>query len=427
MVNNIVIIGTQWGDEGKGKIVDIFTEYVNAVVRFQGGNNAGHTLIINGKKNILRLIPSGIIREDVICIISNGVVLYPEALLKEIKELEINHIPVRKRLRISIDCTVIMPYHIHSDIKKEKIYENIGTTIRGIGPAYEDKVARRGLRIIDMLNPNQLKTKINNILEYYNFIIPNLNEKYFNFSKMVEKYINIFKELCSMLCDTISLVHNLRKTGRKILYEGAQGSLLDIDHGTYPYVTSSSTTVGGVLIGSGIGPMHIDYILGITKAYTTRVGLGPFKTELFNKHGKYILYNGMELGSNTGRTRRCGWLDLVNMRYIIQINSISGICITKLDVLDGLEKIFVCIGYKNKNGNLINNFINIEMLKELIPIYYDLPGWKESTLGVCNFDKLPYNAINYIYFIEKELGIPIDIISTGPERLQTIFLSNPFD
>lgn len=429
MGKNVVVLGTQWGDEGKGKVVDLLTESVAAVVRFQGGHNAGHTLVIDGKKTILRLIPSGILHENVTCIIGNGVVLSPDALLGEMAELETSGVPVRERLRLSPACPLILPYHIALDQARERARgtDKIGTTGRGIGPAYEDKVARRGVRLGDLYHREGFAEKLKEILKYHNFVLTQYHgAPAVDYQETLDECMALAEELKPMVCDTVSLVHTLREQGKPILFEGAQGSLLDIDHGTYPFVTSSNTTAGGTATGSGFGPLYLDYVLGITKAYTTRVGSGPFPTELFDAQGLRLAERGREFGSNTGRPRRCGWFDAVALRRAVQINSISGLCLTKLDVLDGMEAIQVCTGYRTKDGELVTTPVDYEGFEAIEPVYKELPGWTESTLGVRSLDELPENARAYIRFLEEEVGAPIDIISTGPDRLETIILRNPF-
>ena len=430
MGKNVVVLGTQWGDEGKGKIVDLLTESASAVVRFQGGHNAGHTLVIDGEKTVLHLIPSGILRQDKTCVIGNGVVLSPEALLKEILELEAKGVPVRKRLRLSPACPLILPYHVRLDQAREKArgIAKIGTTGRGIGPAYEDKVARRGLRLGDMLHRERFASKLGEVLDYHNFVLTRYHgEEAVDFQEVLDEAMRMAEELLPMISDTVGLVHALRRQGDNILFEGAQGSLLDIDHGTYPFVTSSNTTAGGTATGSGVGPLYLDYVLGITKAYTTRVGSGPFPTELFDDHGRHLAERGHEFGATTGRPRRCGWFDAVALRHAVQINSVSGICLTKLDVLDGLENIRVCVGYRSKDGDVLDTPVDSEGYEAVEPLYEDLPGWKESTLGVKRVEDLPANARSYISFLEEQVGTSIDIISTGPDRIETIVLRNPFD
>ncbi|WP_020393996.1 adenylosuccinate synthase [Thiolinea disciformis] len=424
----VVVLGTQWGDEGKGKIVDLLTENAAAVVRYQGGHNAGHTLVINGEKTILHLIPSGILRDGVECLIGNGVVLSPEALLKEIEMLEAKGVPARERLRISEACQLILPYHSAIDLAREKARgeQAIGTTGRGIGPAYEDKVSRRGLRVGDLYQDN-FPEKLRSIMDYHNFVL----EHYFkaptvDYQQTLDQALAMAKILKPMLADIPQRLADLRKAGKHIMMEGAQGTLLDIDHGTYPFVTSSNTTAGGACTGSGIGPRHLDYILGITKAYTTRVGSGPFPTELFDDVGKHLAQKGFEVGATTGRPRRCGWFDAAILRRAMKLNSISGVCITKLDVLDGLDTVRLCIGYQLDGQIYSEPPATTEALARCQPIYEDMPGWKESTFGVTQYDQLPQNAKDYLKRLEAVIETPIDIISTGPDREQTIILRHPY-
>ncbi|WP_020407586.1 adenylosuccinate synthase [Hahella ganghwensis] len=430
MGKNVVILGTQWGDEGKGKIVDLLTEEVAAVARFQGGHNAGHTLVIDGEKTVLHLIPSGILRSTVACMIGNGVVLAPDALLSEIKTLEDKGVPVRERLYLSPACPLILPYHKALDLAREERRGDakIGTTGRGIGPAYEDKVARRGVRLGDLAKPEEFAEKLKEIMDYHNFAL----EHYYkvepvDYQKTLDETLEMAKELLPMMADVTDMLHDYRKEGKNILFEGAQGSLLDIDLGTYPYVTSSNTTAGGTATGSGFGPMYLDYVLGITKAYATRVGSGPFPTELFDDVGGHLAKKGNEFGATTGRPRRCGWFDAVALRHAIQINSVSGICLTKLDVLDGLDVVKVCVGYRTKEGvEVTRPPIACEDFSKLEPVYEELPGWKDSTYGVKKLEDLPQNARDYIEFLEKQIEAPIDVISTGPDRNETITLRHPF-
>jgi len=404
MGKNVVVLGTQWGDEGKGKIVDLLTEQAAAVVRFQGGHNAGHTLVIDGKKTVLHLIPSGILRENVLCLIGNGVVLSPEALLKEMKQLEENGVPVKERLRLSPACPLILPYHIAIDQAREvaRGAAKIGTTGRGIGPAYEDKVSRRGLRLGDLQDKEAFATKLAEILKYHNFVLENYYKaEPVDFDTVLADTLAMAEELLPLMMDVTAKLHELRKQGANIMFEGAQGSLLDIDHGTYPYVTSSNTTAGGTSTGSGFGPLYLDYILGITKAYTTRVGGGPFPTELHCEVGAGLAERGHEFGSTTGRARRCGWFDAVALNHAIQINSVSGICLTKLDVLDGMEEIKICIGYKDAQGNDVYSLNGSEDYEKVTPVYETMPGWSESTLGAQTIEQLPQAAINYIKRLEE--------------------------
>ncbi len=429
MGKNVVILGTQWGDEGKGKIVDLLTDQVAAVARFQGGHNAGHTLVIDGEKTVLHLIPSGILRENVTCLIGNGVVLSPEALLKEMAELEEKGVPVRERLKVSLACPLILPYHVALDLAREEARGNakIGTTGRGIGPAYEDKVARRGIRLGDLCNKERFAEKLREVMEYHNFVLENYYKvEPIDFQKTLDDTLAMAEQILPMASDIVDDLHEYRKSGDNILFEGAQGSLLDIDHGTYPFVTSSNTTAGGTATGSGFGPLYLDYVLGITKAYTTRVGSGPFPTELFNEQGAHLAKKGHEFGATTGRARRCGWFDAVALRHAIQINSVSGICLTKLDVLDGLETISVCVGYKTKNGQLARPPVDCDHYADLEPVFEELPGWSESTLGAKTLEDLPQNARDYIRYLEEKIEAPIDIISTGHDRNETIILRSPF-
>jgi adenylosuccinate synthase len=429
MNRNVVVLGTQWGDEGKGKIVDLLTDQAEAVVRFQGGHNAGHTLVIAGEKTVLHLIPSGVLREGVLCLIGNGVVLSPEALLKEIAELEATGVPVRERLRISPACPLILPYHVALDQAREsRRGENkIGTTGRGIGPAYEDKVARRGLRVGDLQHPERFAERLQEVMEYHNFQLSGYyNASPVDYQQTLDQALIHAQQVLPMMADVTSLLHQYRERGAKILFEGAQGSLLDIDHGTYPFVTSSNTTAGGTATGSGFGPLYLDYVLGITKAYTTRVGSGPFPTELFDGAGEHLATRGHEFGATTGRARRCGWFDAVALRNAVQINSVSGLCLTKLDVLDGLNAIQICIGYQDADGNTVANPVDSEDYQGLVPVYEQVPGWQDSTIGAQRLEDLPANALDYIHRIEALVGAPIDVISTGPDRVETIVLRHPF-
>ncbi len=429
MGKNVVILGTQWGDEGKGKIVDLLTDQVAAVVRYQGGHNAGHTLVIDGEKTVLHLIPSGILRENVTCFIGNGVVLSPEALLKELTQLEAKGVPVRDRLRISPACPLILPYHVALDQAREKARgeAKIGTTGRGIGPAYEDKVSRRGLRVADLFHRERFAAKLGEVLDYHNFALQHYYKvEPVDFQKTLDEAMGYAEWLKPLMTDVTARLHEMRREGVNIMFEGAQGSLLDIDHGTYPFVTSSNTTAGGTATGSGFGPLFLDYVLGITKAYTTRVGSGPFPTELFDSVGARLAERGHEFGSTTGRARRCGWFDAVILRRAIEINSISGLCLTKLDVLDGLDVIRICVGYRNEAGAVIEAPTDADSYIGLEPVYEDVPGWHESTLGVKTLEGLPENARAYIAKVEELVGAPIDIISTGPDRHETIILRKVF-
>ncbi|WP_163134535.1 adenylosuccinate synthase [Agarivorans sp. Alg241-V36] len=430
MGKNVVILGSQWGDEGKGKIVDLLTDKSSYVVRYQGGHNAGHTLVIDGEKTVLHLIPSGVLRDNVTCVIGNGVVLAPDALFKEMAMLEERGVPVKERLVISEACPLILPYHVALDMAREKARGKnaIGTTGRGIGPAYEDKVARRGLRVGDLFDMEQFATKLKEVMEYHNF---QLNHYYdapsVSYEEVLEQMTKMAPVITAMVTDVTDLLDQARRRGDSIMFEGAQGTLLDIDHGTYPFVTSSNTTAGGVATGSGFGPCHLDYVLGITKAYTTRVGSGPFPTELDDDIGQHLGVKGHEFGATTGRKRRCGWLDAVTMRRAVQINSLSGLCLTKLDVLDGLEELKICTGYKMPNGDLLTvPPMAAEGYEVAEPVYESMPGWSENTFGVTAREQLPQAALNYIARIEELLEVPVDIISTGPDRVETIILRHPF-
>ena len=430
MTQNVVVLGTQWGDEGKGKIVDLLAERAKYVVRYQGGHNAGHTLVVEGKKTVLRLIPSGILHPSTTCVIGNGVVLSPEALLGEIKELEDCGVSVKPRLKISEACPLILPYHVALDHAREAALgkKAIGTTGKGIGPAYEDQISRRGLRVGDLRNLDVFAEKLRNIMDYHNFVLKNyFHAEEVSYDDVLAKAKEYAPIIVNMITDVTELLANARNAGEYVMFEGAQGTFLDIDHGTYPYVTSSNTTSGGVATGSGFGPRNIGYILGIAKAYTTRVGGGPFPTELNDKVGEYLCDKGHEFGSVTGRRRRCGWYDAVAMRRSVMINSLSGLCLTKLDVLDELDEIRICVGYR-KNGEIIKTSpMAADDYEGIEPVFETLPGWKCNTFGVKSLDELPQNARNYIKKIEEVTGIPVDIISTGPDRDETIILKDPFE
>ncbi len=430
MGKNVVVLGSQWGDEGKGKIVDLLTDRAAAVVRFQGGHNAGHTLVIGDQKTVLHLVPSGILRDNVMCLIGNGVVLSPTALFDEINMLEEQGVPASKRLNISEACPLIMPYHVALDHAREvaRGKKAIGTTGRGIGPAYEDKVSRRGLRVGDLLNADTFADKLKEVMEYHNHALVNyFKVEAVDYQTVLDEIMGMRDKIISMIADIPATLYNLRKEGANIMFEGAQGTLLDIDQGTYPYVTSSNCTAGGACTGSGIGPRDLDYILGITKAYTTRVGAGPFPTELFDEVGQHLGEKGHEFGATTGRSRRCGWFDGVAMRRAAQVNSITGLCITKLDVLDGLKSLKICTAYKYQGETLELPPIGADAIEKCEPVYEELPGWTDSTIGVRNKQDLPENAVKYLQRLEEVVGIPVDIISTGPERDETIILRNPYD
>jgi adenylosuccinate synthase len=427
---NVVVIGAQWGDEGKGKIVDLLTNRVAGVVRFQGGHNAGHTLVINGRKTILRLIPSGILHENVTCFIGNGVVLSPKALLDEITELQTAGIDVPKRLRISEACPLILPHHIALDKAREEAAgaAKIGTTGRGIGPAYEDKVARRAIRVQDLFARERFAAKLGEVLDYHNFVLRNyFKAPVIDFQQTLDEALELGERLRPMVADVSGEVNALIRGGKRLLFEGAQAALLDIDHGTYPFVTSSNCIAGQACAGVGVGPQQLHYVLGVAKAYATRVGSGPFPTELDDEVGEHLRVRGNEYGSVTGRPRRCGWFDAASLRRAVEINGISGLCITKLDVLDGLDTVRVAVGYKVKGERRDLLPVGAEALSICAPIYEEHPGWKESTAGVKTFDELPKNAQSYLRRLEVLVGAPISIISTGPDRLETIVVKHPFD
>ena len=438
MGKNVVIIGTQWGDEGKGKIVDLVTNKVGSVVRFQGGHNAGHTLVIDGNKTVLHLIPSGIFRNNVECLIGHGVVLSLSALLKEIGELEKSGIEVKSRLKISPGCPLILPYHIALDNAREA-YRGaaaIGTTGNGIGPTYEDKVARRGLRVGDLFDETLFSEKLKQVMEYHNFTLKNYySQEAIDYQKTLDEAISQASIVKPMIVDIAEEIHTRMSKGENILFEGAQGALLDIDQGTYPFVTSSNTTSGGAVTGSGIGVRDIDYVLGIVKAYTTRVGGGPFPTELNydvstdegDPVGRELCSRGHEFGATTGRQRRCGWLDLVILNRSFKLNAVSGICLTKLDVLDGLDLIKICVAYEIDGKRTSTPPFSAEGYDIAKPVYIEMPGWNRSTVGTRSFDELPIEAQNYIRKLEELSQLPVDILSTGPDRDETLIIQNPFD
>ncbi|MBS0423358.1 MAG: adenylosuccinate synthase [Proteobacteria bacterium] len=430
MTKNVVVIGTQWGDEGKGKIVDWLTDHAQGVVRFQGGHNAGHTLVIGNKKTVLHLIPSGILRNTVMCYIGNGVVIAPEALLSEIDMLEQNGIDVSSRLRISEACPLILPCHIALDNAREAARGDgkIGTTGRGIGPAYEDKIARRAIRLQDLFHRNRLAAKLSEILDYHNFVLKNyFHAPVIDFQKTLDDALTQAERIKPMVADVPRLLFEANKASSNLLFEGAQGTLLDIDHGTYPYVTSSNCVAGAAGPGSGVGPQMLHYVLGITKAYTTRVGSGPFPTELDDEVGKHLATRGHEFGSTTGRPRRCGWFDAIAMKRSIQINGVTGLCITKLDVLDGVESLNLGVGYRLSDGSKSDILpVGADDLGSCEPIYEEMPGWSENTAGIKEFSQLPKAAQNYLKRLEEVCATPVDMISTGPDREDTILLRHPF-
>jgi adenylosuccinate synthase len=428
---NVVVIGTQWGDEGKGKIVDWLTDRAQGVVRFQGGHNAGHTLVIAGKKTVLHLIPSGILRGNVDCFIGNGVVVSPQALVAEMDELESAGVHgVVARLSISEACPLILPYHGALDLAREaaKGERKIGTTGRGIGPAYEDKVARRAIRLQDLFDEARFAQKLRELLEFHNFVLEKFHKQpRVDYQKTLDETLALAPRLAPLIADVPRALYHANRAGKNLLFEGAQGSLLDIDHGTYPFVTSSNCVAGAAAAGAGIGPHHLHYVLGITKAYTTRVGEGPFPTELWDDVGERLRQRGKEFGATTGRPRRTGWFDAAALKRSIQLNGVSGLCITKLDVLDGVEAVKICVGYKLEGTFSEILPVGAEELERCHPVYEELPGWMESTVGIKSYDSLPKAARDYLKRIEALAGVPVDLISTGAERDETIVLRHPYD
>ena len=430
MGKTVVVIGAQWGDEGKGKVVDLLTDRVQAVVRFQGGHNAGHTLVIKGQKIALNLIPSGIMREGVACLIGNGVVLSCPDLLREIEKVEKTGTSVRDRLKISEATPLVLPVHARLDQARERARgeAKIGTTGKGIGPAYEDKVARRAVRVGDLFHRDQLAAKLGELLAFHNFVLKGyFHEEPEDFQKTLDDLLGYAEQIRPMVADVTELLRLNLARGDNVLFEGAQGALLDVDHGTYPYVTSSNTTAGGAATGSGVGPRNFDYVLGIIKAYATRVGAGPFPTELDNEIGAHLRKKGDEFGTVTRRPRRCGWFDAVAARRSIFLNSMSGLVVTKLDVMDELETVRICTGYKVDGRTVDTVPIGAEGLAKVEPVYEDMPGWRSSTVGVTQYDKLPEKARKYLKRLEEVSGAEVAIISTGPDREHTIILRNPFD
>lgn len=434
MAKNVVVIGSQWGDEGKGKVVDWLTDHAQGVVRFQGGHNAGHTLVIKGQKYALNLIPSGIMRDGVACYIGNGVVLSASHLLSEIEKLETGGIEVRSRLKVSEACPLILPFHSAVDIAREEARggAKIGTTGKGIGPAYEDKVARRALRVLDLFNPGLFAEKLRELMEFHNFLLEKqLGARPVDYRQTLDDVLALAPSLLPMVADVSALLHSAHKRGDKLLFEGAQGTLLDVDHGTYPFVTSSNCVAGAACAGAGVGPGMLHYVLGITKAYTTRVGSGPFPSELPIEEegsvGHHLSTVGHERGTVTGRVRRCGWFDAAALRRSIQINGVTGLCLTKLDVLDGIEALQVCTGYR-VNGEVSELLpLGSDRVGACEPIYETLPGWTGTTVGVKRIEDLPANARAYIARIEALCEVPVDMISTGPDREETIVLRHPFE
>jgi adenylosuccinate synthase len=426
----VIIIGTQWGDEGKGKVVDLLTERAAAVARFQGGHNAGHTLVIDGKKTVLSLIPSGILHKNVMCLIGNGVVLSLEALFRESQTLIDTGVDVFARLRVSPNCPLILPSHVALDKAREAARgaNAIGTTGRGIGPAYEDKVARRAVRVQDLFQREKFAAKLGEILDFHNFVLQHyFKQPAIDFQKTLDEQLSYAERVKPLVSDITQTLAALREQKADVMFEGAQGAMLDVDHGTYPYVTSSNTTGGFAATGTGLGPRAFDYVLGIVKAYTTRVGGGPFPTELFDEFGEHLSRVGREFGAVTGRKRRCGWFDAVALRRSIINSSVSGLCLTKLDVLDGLDSLQICTGYMSEGAVSKEPPMYADAFADVEPVYEEMPGWKESTIGVTSYDALPLNARNYLQRLQELAGVPIDIISTGPDRDQTIVLRHPFD
>jgi adenylosuccinate synthase len=427
----VIIIGTQWGDEGKGKIVDLLTDRAVAVARFQGGHNAGHTLVIGGQKTVLSLIPSGILHANVQCFIGNGVVLSLPALRTEADMLMKQGIPVFERLRISPNCPLILPSHIALDRAREQARgaNAIGTTGRGIGPAYEDKVARRALRVADLFQRDRFAARLGEVLDFHNFVLQNyFRQQPLDFQKTLDEQLALGEDVKPIVTDVPLALSALRAERANVLFEGAQGAMLDVDLGTYPFVTSSNTTAGFAATGTGIGPLSFDYVLGIVKAYTTRVGGGPFPTELFDEYGEHLFRVGKEFGAVTGRRRRCGWFDAVQMRRSIIHSSVSGLCVTKLDVLDGLDTIRICVGYRI-GGRTVSHEppLCVDAYADVEAVYEEMPGWRESTIGATSYDALPVNARRYLERLAELVGVPMDVVSTGPERDQTIVLRHPFD
>ncbi|HEX6005270.1 MAG TPA: adenylosuccinate synthase [Burkholderiales bacterium] len=430
MSKNVVVVGTQWGDEGKGKIVDWLTDHAQGVVRFQGGHNAGHTLVIGGRKTVLHLIPSGILREEVACYIGNGVVLSPQAFVEEIHMLENAGIDVKPRLKVSEACALILPHHVAVDQAREAAKGDlaIGTTGRGIGPAYEDKIARRAIRVQDLFHRKRFAAKLGELLDYHNFMLKHYFKRpTVDFARTLEETLGFADQIEPMVADVPRLLYEAAQAGKNLLFEGAQGTLLDVDHGTYPYVTSSNCVAGAAAAGAGIGPLDLHYVLGITKAYTTRVGSGPFPTELDDDIGRQLATRGNEFGSTTGRPRRCGWFDAAALKRSIQINGVSGLCVTKLDVLDGMEKVRLGVGYRVKGVPRDILPFGAEMLAECEPVYEEVDGWRESTVGITRYAELPAAARAYLERIEVICGVPVALISTGADRDQTIVRVHPFE
>ena len=426
---NVVVIGTQWGDEGKGKVVDWLTDHARGVVRFQGGHNAGHTLVIGGEKTVLHLVPSGILRKGVTCYIGNGVVLSPQALVEEMAALERAGVDLDGRLRVSEACPLILPYHAALDLARESRQGDakIGTTGRGIGPAYEDKVARRAIRVQDLLHPERFCAKLEPLLDYHNFVLTKyLGAPAVDYARTRDETLALAPRLKPLVIDVARALYDANHQGKNLLFEGAQGTLLDVDHGTYPYVTSSNCVAGAAAAGAGVGPQMLHHVLGITKAYATRVGAGPFPTEQDNEVGELLRRRGQEFGATTGRPRRCGWFDAPALRRAIQINGVSGLCITKLDVLDGMDKVRICTGYRIDGASHDLLPLGAEDAARCQPVYEDLPGWRESTVGISDYGRLPARARSYLERLQQLCGAPVDMISTGAERKETSVLRHPF-
>jgi len=425
MAKNVVVLGSQWGDEGKGKIVDMLAPKVSAVVRFQGGHNAGHTLVINGEVTKLRLIPSGILHEGITCVIGNGVVLSPAALCEEMAELESRGVAVAERLRISPQCPLILPVHIALDQAREAARgdNKIGTTGRGIGPAYEDKVARRAVKVSDLFDRERFSRKVHEIMKHHNFMLEHYYKQApIDTDAMIDETLKLAEKFKSLVVDSTDLLHTFRREKKAMIFEGAQGTLLDVDHGTYPFVTSSNTTAGGVSTGSGVGPLYLNEVIGIVKAYTTRVGGGPFPCELTDGTGEHLSKVGREVGTVTGRARRCGWLDLVLVKRSVELNSISSIAITKLDVLDALPELKVCVAYELDGKRIEYPPADADAFERCKPVYETFPGWQSSIIGIKEYGALPDNAKSYVKFIEDHLKVPVDMVSTGPDREETIVI-----
>ena len=430
MGKNVIVLGTQWGDEGKGKIVDLLTDRAQAVVRFQGGHNAGHTLVIGKKKMVLHLVPSGILRDNVRCFIGNGVVVAPSALLQEIDHLRSLGVELESRIRVSGLCPVVLPYHVAIDQAREKALggQAIGTTGRGIGPAYEDKVARRGLRIADLLVPEICRSMVETAADYHNFVL----QQYFkaspvDISQLVEECLGYGEALAPLVADVAAELYQLIEQGDSVVFEGAQGALLDVDHGTYPFVTSSNTTAGAASVGSGIGPLQFDAVMGIAKAYTTRVGSGPFPTELFDQAGEALAREGHEFGATTGRPRRCGWFDAVNVKHACRLSGVTALCITKLDVLDQFTEVKICTAYERAGERMDTPASQSNELMQCVPVYERVPGWRTRTAGIRTWQGLPGEARRYLERLSELIEVSVDIVSTGADRDDTLVVRHPFD